>query len=100
MAASFGTMPASNPDLRKFKAAGGKLIVSQGGSDSMEIPGAIFDYYETVKRTMAGLAATGDSFRLFVVPRMKHCTGGDGAFAVDYLSYLEGRVEQVRRPTK
>jgi hypothetical protein len=90
----------NNPDLRKFKASGGKLIVAQGGNDTSEIPGAIFDYYETVERTMGGHAATEDFFRLFVVPGMKHCSAGDGAFAVDYLSYLEAWVEQGRAPDK
>jgi Tannase and feruloyl esterase len=88
----------NNPDLRKFKAAGAKLLVAQGGSDALEIPGAIFDYYETVERTMGGRAATTDFFRLFVVPGMKHCSAGDGAFAVDYLSYLEAWVEQNKAP--
>lgn len=88
----------NNPDLRRFKAAGGKLLVAQGGNDALEIPGAIFDYYETVERTMGGRAATTDFFRVFVVPGMKHCSAGDGAFAVDYLSYLEAWVEQGRAP--
>ena len=90
----------SNPDLRKFKAAGGKLIVAQGGLDAREIPGAIFDYYETVERTMGGRAATEDFFRLFVVPGMEHCTGGDGAFAIDYLSYMESWIEHGQAPDK
>jgi feruloyl esterase len=89
----------SNPDLRKFKAAGGKLIVSQGGNDAREIPWAIFDYYETVERTIGGRAATQDFFRLFLVPGMEHCTGGDGAFAIDYLSYLEAWVERGQAPS-
>lgn len=88
----------NNPDLRKFKAAGGKLLVAQGGNDALEIPGAIFDYYETVERTMGGRSATSDFFRVFLVPGMKHCSAGDGAFAVDYLSYLEAWVEQHRPP--
>jgi Tannase and feruloyl esterase len=88
----------NNPDLRRFKSAGGKLIVAQGGNDALEIPGAIFDYYDTVERTMGGRAATSDFFRVFVVPGMKHCSAGDGAFAVDYLSYLEAWVEQQRPP--
>jgi hypothetical protein len=87
-----------NPDLRKFKASGGKLLVAQGGNDTLEIPGAIFDYYETVQRTMGGRAATMDFFRLFMVPAMKHCSSGDGAFAVDYLTYLEDWVERGRAP--
>jgi hypothetical protein len=88
----------NNPDLRRFKAAGGKLIVAQGGIDGLEIPGAIFDYYEMVERTMGGRESTTDFFRLFLVPGMRHCSAGDGAFAVDYLSYLEAWVELGRPP--
>jgi hypothetical protein len=88
----------SNPDLRRFKAAGAKLLVAQGGYDGLEIPGAIFDYYESVERTMGGRSATMDFFRLFLVPGMRHCSAGDGAFAVDYLRYLEAWVEQGRAP--
>jgi feruloyl esterase len=88
----------NNPDLRRFKAAGGKLLVAQGGYDGLEIPGAIFDYYETVERTMGGRAATMDFFRLFLVPGMRHCSAGDGAFAVDYLAYLEAWVERGQAP--
>lgn len=88
----------NNPDLRRFEAAGRKLIVAQGGNDGLEIPGAIFDYYETVERTMGGRRATMDFFRLFLVPGMRHCSAGDGAFAVDYLSYLEAWVERGRPP--
>jgi pimeloyl-ACP methyl ester carboxylesterase len=90
----------NNPDLRSFKAAGAKLIVAQGGNDTLEIPGAIFDYYDTVTRVMGGTAATQDFFRLFVIPGMKHCSGGDGAFAVDYLSYLEQWVEKQHAPDR
>jgi hypothetical protein len=88
----------NNPDLRRFKAAGAKLLVAQGGGDPLEVPGAIFDYYDTAQRTMGGRAATMDFFRLFLVPGMKHCSAGDGAFAVDYLTYLEDWVERGRAP--
>jgi pimeloyl-ACP methyl ester carboxylesterase len=88
----------NNADLRSFKAAGAKLIVAQGGNDTLQIPGAIFDYYATVTRIMGGTASTQDFFRLFVIPGMKHCSGGDGAFAVDYLSYLEDWVENHHAP--
>ena len=88
----------TDPDLRRFKAAGGKLISYQGGNDAVEIPGAIFAYYDAVEKTVGGRAATQDFFRLFAVPGMNHCTGGDGPFLVDYLSYLEAWVEQGRAP--
>jgi len=31
---------------------------------------------------------------------MRHCTGGDGAYAIDYLSYLEAWVERGTPPDK
>jgi hypothetical protein len=90
--------PDTDPDLRRFKGAGGKLISYQGGDDASEIPGAIVDYYETVERTMGGRAETQNFFRFFVIPGMDHCGGGKGAFAVDYLHYLEGWVEKGDAP--
>jgi len=88
----------TNPDLRKFKAAGGKLISYQGGNDTLEIPGAVVDYYATAEKTMGGRVATQDFFRLFIIPGMNHCTDGDGVFVFDYLSYLEAWVERGRPP--
>jgi hypothetical protein len=90
----------NNPDLRKFKGAGGKLIMVQGAVDSDETPGAVVDYYETVERTMGGAAATEDFFRFFIVPGMQHCSGGEGAVAIDYLSYMEDWVERGQAPGK
>jgi len=89
---------ADNPDLRKFKVAGGKLILYQGGADESDIPTDAIDYYETTQNTMGGRAATQEFFRLFFVPGMNHCTGGAGAFAIDYLPYLERWVEQGKAP--
>jgi hypothetical protein len=42
---------------------------------------------------MGGRDRTQDFYRLFAIPGMNHCTGGDGAFAFDYLNYLEAWVE-------
>ena len=89
---------ASNPDLRKFKAAGGKLLAYHGWSDEGVPPRHFIDYYRTVERTMGGSEKTLDFFRLFMIPGMNHCSGGDGAFAVDYLSYLEAWVEHGEAP--
>ena len=90
----------TNPDLRRFKAAGGKLIVYQGANDVVEMPTAIVDYYETVQKVMGGLESTQEFFRLFVIPGMNHCGGGDGASSIDYLSYLETWVEHNQRPDR
>jgi hypothetical protein len=88
----------TNPDLRKYKAAGGKLIVYQGWEDPLAVPKETIDYYETVEKTMGGQSATQEFARLFMVPGMDHCTGGRGAFAIDYLTYLENWVEKGHAP--
>lgn len=88
----------SNPDLHKFEQAGAKLIVFHGATDTINLPGAMTRYYETVERTMGGRAATQEFFRLFLVPGMNHCGGGAGAFAVDWLTALEAWVEHGQAP--
>ncbi|MGB7601136.1 MAG: tannase/feruloyl esterase family alpha/beta hydrolase, partial [Candidatus Sulfotelmatobacter sp.] len=89
---------ADNPDLRKFKAAGGKMILYQGGADQSDIPTDAIDYYDTAEKTMGGRASTQDFFRLFLIPGMNHCLGGEGAWSIDYLSYLEDWVERGKAP--
>lgn len=99
----FGVMEslysATNPDLRQFKRNGGKLLVYQGWNDQLEPPAAITDYYETAERVLGSRSATQAFFRLFMVPGMNHCIGGEGAWAIDYLSYLEDWVERGKAPS-
>jgi hypothetical protein len=90
----------TNPDLRHFKAAGGKLLVYQGGTDVTEMPTAIVDYYQTVEKVMGGAEPTQDFFRLFVIPGMNHCGGGEGAYQIDHLTYLENWVEKKQAPNE
>jgi len=87
-----------NPDLREFKAEGGKLILAQGWNDP-EVPArGTVDYYEAVLRAMGGADKTTDFFRMFMVPGMAHTRGGEGADAIDYLSALEAWVEHGHAP--
>lgn len=88
----------TNPDLRKFRAAGGKILIYQGWADAAEMPTAITDYYETVESIMGGRGSTQQFARLFMIPGMNHCWGGAGAYAIDYLKYLEAWVEQGIAP--
>jgi Tannase and feruloyl esterase len=89
---------STNPDLRKFRAAGGKLILWQGWADGTVSPLSTIDYYEMVEKTMGGAAATRDFFRLFMMPGVDHCWGGEGASVVDFLSYMEAWVEKNQAP--
>lgn len=89
---------AGNPDLRRFKAAGAKLLMFAGWNDVVGMPFSATDYYDLTERTMGGRAATQDFFRLFMSPGVEHCGGGDGAYSVDYLTALENWVEKGRAP--
>jgi feruloyl esterase len=69
---------ADNPDLRTFKARGGKLIVYHGWVDPVGPPRDSIDYFEKVQSFVGGRVPALDFFRLFLVPGMSHCNGGPG----------------------
>jgi len=91
-------LQADNPDLRRFKAAGGKLIFYHGWADGGPSPLTSIDFYKTIERTMGGRASTEDFLRLFMVPDMDHCFGGNGAWSIDFLGHLEKWVEHGQAP--
>jgi hypothetical protein len=70
-------LDAVNPDLRTFKARGGKLILYHGWSDAGISPLATIDYYLSVEHTV-GHEETEQFVRLFLVPGMQHCYRGPG----------------------
>jgi len=81
MAAAAGVgalIDATDPDLRKFKAGGGKLIQFHGWLDGAVPPRQSVAYYERAVATMGGLAQTQDFYRLFLAPGMLHCGLGPG----------------------
>jgi feruloyl esterase len=89
---------AADPDLRAFKARGGKLIAYQGWRDTSVPPLAIVDYYDLVTRVMGGRGATQDFFRLFMLPGVDHCAGGVGPSRIDLIAALEQWVENGSAP--
>lgn len=71
-----GQLNATDPDLSRFQARGGKLIVYHGWSDAAISPLNAIAYYQSVQ---AKMGAKADGFvRLFMVPGMQHCGGGPG----------------------
>jgi feruloyl esterase len=89
---------ATNADLRRYKARGGKLILVGGWSDPLIPAPTLIDYYATATRVMGGETATRDFFRLFMVPGMEHCVGGTGPDAIDYMTALQDWVERRKAP--
>lgn len=68
---------ATDPDLKRFQARGGKLIMYHGWSDAAIPPVNAIDYYKSVVAKMG--TAESDAFvRLYMVPGMQHCGGGPG----------------------
>src|SRR6516225_7746214 len=68
---------ATDPDLKPFKARGGKLILYHGWNDPAITPLNTVDYYESVIKKMGQRDV--DSFvRVYMVPGMKHYLGGPG----------------------
>ena len=69
---------AVDPDLRRFQARGGKLMVYHGWSDPAISPLNAVSYYESVQAKM-GKDSTNSFMRLYMIPGMGHCIGGPGA---------------------
>lgn len=66
-------LDALNPDLRKFRDAGGKYLMWHGWGDALVLPDQSLDYYESVAAEMAGYDAIQSFFRLFMIPGHGHC---------------------------
>jgi feruloyl esterase len=78
-------LDATNPDLRSFRARGGKLLQYHGWGDAAISARSSIDYYEAVRSFMSQAPdprstskSVEDFYRLFMVPGMAHCGGGVG----------------------
>lgn len=91
---------AMNPNLRPFIDHGGKMIQYHGWNDPQIEPESSVAYYQSVLKALGGAASVQDSYRLFMVPGMAHCGGGEGASSFDMLSALENWVEKGIRPDR
>lgn len=94
---------ATDPDLEAFKAHGHKLIVYHGWTDVIVAPFASIDYYESVESEQARSHHSKgeemqDFYRLFMVPGMAHCGGGDGTSTFDMVAALDSWVVNGKAP--
>ncbi len=71
------TLNATDPDLKRFRDRGGKLIIYHGWSDAAISALNSIDYFQSVQQKMGG-PQTGDFLRLYLAPGMAHCGGGAG----------------------
>ena len=86
---------AVDPDLRKFFARGGKLLLIGGWADAAVPPKVAINYYNRVVATI-GERATRENMRFFMVPGMGHGPGTTGVhnFNFDALTLIEDWKEK------
>jgi feruloyl esterase len=89
---------ATDPNLKTFFGHGGKLLQYHGWSDQLISPRNSINYYKSVLDTMGGASNVDESYRLFMVPGMAHCNGGDGPNQFDAIGALEQWVEKGKAP--
>ncbi|KAL8283907.1 hypothetical protein RQP46_005339 [Phenoliferia psychrophenolica] len=58
----------------------GKLLTYVGMADTLIPSGSSIWYYEHVRESLKYPKHLGDSYRLFAVPGMNHCSGGNAAY--------------------
>jgi feruloyl esterase len=75
---------STDPDLSRFAARGGKLILYHGWNDPAISPLNTISYYQAVGETM-GADREASFVSLYMVPGMEHCAGGPGPSAFGQL---------------
>ena len=106
------TLNATDPDLSRFIARGGKLIMHHGWGDPAISSYNSVDYYRSVTAMLrpgegvgigedrVALRRTQAFFRLFMEPGVNHCGGGPGPNNYDMLDPLARWVENGVAPDR
>ena len=90
-------LDAVDPDLSRFAARKGKLLLYHGWADPALNPLATIDYYDQVR---ARDPAATDYARLFLMPGVLHCAGGAGPDQAPWLRTVVDWVEHGRAPER
>ena len=94
------TWDSTDSNLGPFFSHGGKLLMYHGWADPGIPPLNSVGYYASVVDRAGGVAKAADSIRLFMVPGMGHCRGGDGTDTFDAVRALDGWVGAGKAPNQ
>ena len=93
-----GLLTPIDPNLTPFAAHGGKLLMYHGWADESIPPRASVNFYTRTRQATHAPASNTDWVRLFMVPGMQHCGGGEGPNTFDSVGALESWVERGQAP--
>jgi len=100
-----GQIDAVNPDLNRFRARGGKLILWTGLTDWLITPYNAVDYYEKVVAAAGGPGKADEFVEFFTAPGVDHCRNGrpggtgQGADLVDLVDPMFDWIEKGVKPS-
>jgi feruloyl esterase len=83
--------------LSRFFRGGGKLLLSHGWADGLIPAPNTIEFYKSMIETMDPKKAA-DSVRLFMLPGVSHCAGGNGPSRVDMLSVIDIWASEGKAP--
>jgi len=91
-------MQAIDPDISEFINNGGKLLLYHGWNDPLISPFNSINYYNQVQAAVS--LNTRESVRLFMMPGVNHCRGGNGFDTWSKLQVIDTWRESGQAPER